>query len=111
MESYALRPSSDTRTEPGRKDTAARTLAASASVPARAWSTNWYGRVASSKTCAPYLASVLATRRRKTSPEALCLAPLVWLAQRCEARHGQTGSDICRDMSVREVRGRFSQQF
>ena len=45
--------------------------AASASVPARACSTNWYGRVALSKTCAHSLGRVLATRRRKTSPVAM----------------------------------------
>ena len=75
MQSYALRPSSDTSTASGRRERAARAQAARASVPARAWSANWYGRVAWSKVWAHSLASVLKTRRRKTSPVAIPRTP------------------------------------
>ena len=60
--SCALRPSSDTNTASLRVAKAARTWAASASVPAWACRANWYGHVARSNVVAHCLASVLDTR-------------------------------------------------
>ena len=62
MLSYALRPSRDTSTASGCNSSAARTWAASASVPARACNANWYGRVALSKVPAHPLAKARDTR-------------------------------------------------
>ena len=86
MESYALRPSSDMRTVtvPGHKDKAARTLAATASVPRAGLERGElaHSRIALSKTCAHSWTSALVTKRRETSLVAIAFPSVLRKAVR-----------------------------